>query len=159
MRRFRASVVIAEEISDLDAYVIVLAERSNGTGMSLEIQHSLSFDARDRTRVASACLSTESGATHYGAATCWTLRDESLELHLDAAAARALEVEGGFWIDISPEQSSTLRAALRRVRGDETTLASQDLDRSHPQRAQAREQAGDRGEQAGREHCEQARHD
>ncbi|HTN88573.1 MAG TPA: Imm10 family immunity protein, partial [Sorangium sp.] len=99
-------------------FVVILAEYPDGSGARLEIQKPLSSDEQDRRLgLDTYCLCTEDGATHYGGVTSWALTQSSLEILLDAKAADALGVEGGFVVDFSPESRTALKDGLDRVLG------------------------------------------
>jgi hypothetical protein len=118
MRRFKAKVLTAVELPDINTFAVVLAEEPDGSGVRLEIQKSLSFDEKDRRYGQDTyCLCTEEGATHYGGVTSWALSQDSLEVRLDAKAAEALGVEDGFVVDFAPESLPALKEGLERVLG------------------------------------------
>lgn len=118
MRRFKAKAVAALELPDLDMFAVVLAEEPDGSGSRLEIQKALSFDEQDRRLgLDTYCLCTEEGATHYGGVTSWILTGDSLEVRLDAKAAKTLGVEDGFVVNFAAESLPGLRDGLRRILG------------------------------------------
>ncbi|WP_437335069.1 Imm10 family immunity protein [Sorangium sp. So ce394] len=118
MRRFKAKALAVAEDPDLNTYAIILAEQSDGSGMRLEIQKSLLSNEQDRQLgLDTYCLCTEEGSTHYGGIVSWTLAHDSLEVELDAKAADALGVEGGFVVDFAPENRPALKDGLDRVLG------------------------------------------
>ena len=118
MKIFKAKALTAVELPDINTFVVVLAEETDGSGMRLEIQKSLSFDEQDRRcGLDTYCLSTEEGTTYYGGVTSWTLTKGSLEIWLDAEAAEALGVEGGFVVHFAPESLPALKEGLGRVLG------------------------------------------
>jgi len=117
MRTFSARAVAAEELRDLNAYVVVLAESLDGSGARLELQKALSFDEQDRALgLDTCCLCTETGATCYGGVVAWTLKPDALEIRLDADAAEALGTPG-FAIALPPTELAELRDGLARVLG------------------------------------------
>lgn len=118
MRRFKAKTLTAVALPDINTFAVVLAEGPDGSGVRLEIQKSLSFDEQDRRYGQDTyCLCTEEGATYYGGVTSWTLTQDSLEVRLDATAAEALGVEGGFVVDFAPESLPALKEGLERILG------------------------------------------
>jgi hypothetical protein len=118
MRRFRAKVVAAAELPDLNTFAVVLAEDGDGSGLRLEIQKALSFDEQDRRLgLDTYCLCTEAGATYYGGVTSWTLTEGSLELRLDEKAAEVLGVEGGFVVNFAPERLPAIKEGVERILG------------------------------------------
>jgi hypothetical protein len=117
MRSFTARAVTAQELHDVNVFVVVLAERLDGSGTRLELQKALSFDEQDRTLgLDTYCLCTETGATCYGGIAAWTLRPNTMEIGLDAHAAETLGTPG-FAIAFPPEQHAALRDGLARVLG------------------------------------------
>ena len=118
MRRFVAKALASAEYPDANTFVVILAEHPDGSGARLEIQKPLSSDEQDRRLgLDTYCLCTEDGATHYGGVMSWTLTQSSLEIVLDAKAAEALGVEGGFVVDFAPESRTALKGGLERVLG------------------------------------------
>lgn len=116
MRKFKAKMLAAAELRDLNTFAVVLAEELDGSGMRLEIQKSLSFDEQDRKYGHDTyCLCTEEGATYYGGVTSWTLTEDSLEVQLDTEAAEILGVEDGFVVSFAPESLLPLKEGLERV--------------------------------------------
>ncbi|WP_437577609.1 Imm10 family immunity protein [Sorangium sp. So ce887] len=114
MRRFEARTLASGEHPDINTFVVILAEHADGSGARLEIQKPLSSDEQDRRLgLDTYCLCTEEGATHYGGVMSWTLTQSSLKILLDAKAAEALGVEGGFVVDFAPESRMVARVGLR----------------------------------------------
>jgi hypothetical protein len=117
MRTFRATAVAAEEITEANTYVVMLAEREDD-GARLEIQKALVFDDEDRASGEDTyCLCTEDGATHYGGIASWSVSSNSLTLQLEPEAAEELGVDGGFLIEFPPDKSSLVQEALQRAVG------------------------------------------
>jgi hypothetical protein len=111
----------AQELHDLNAFVVVLAEDPDGSGARLELQKALSFDEQDRMLgMDTYCLCTEAGAACYGGVTAWTVGPNALEIRLDADAAETLGTPG-FAIDFPPEEYTALRDGLARVLGQPVT--------------------------------------
>ena len=116
MREFKANALTAAELRELNTFLVAFAAEPDGGGMRLEIQKSLSFDEQDRHHgLDTYCLCTEEGATYYGGVTSWTLTQNSLEIRLDACAAEALGVEGGFVVFFAPEDLPVVQEGLKRV--------------------------------------------
>jgi Immunity protein 10 len=118
MRKFTATAVASTEIPDLDAFVVVLAENMDGSGLRLELQRGLSFDEQDkRLGQDTYCLCTEQGATHYGGVKSWRLKDDELEIDLDDKAAADLGVAGGFVVELKVDKATMARLeeGLNRV--------------------------------------------
>ena len=118
MLEFSATAVAAEEVTELNTFVVVFAEHSDGSGQRLEIQKALSFDEQDRASGEDTyCLCLENGACEYGGVTSWTLKEDSLEIVLSRHGADTLGVEGGFFVELSGERPANLRAVLQRLLG------------------------------------------
>ncbi|XXT18297.1 Imm10 family immunity protein [Sorangium sp. So ce429] len=118
MRKFKAKTLTAAEYIEINTFAIILAEQHDGSGMRLEIQKSLSLDDQDRQiGLDTYCLCAEEGATYYGGVVSWTLTEDSLEILLDAKAAEALGVEGGYVIGFAPESRTDLKAGLESALG------------------------------------------
>lgn len=120
MLTFNALAVSAVELPDIETFVVVLAERRDGSGCRLEIQRALSFDEQDRKLGQDTySLSTERGGTFYGGIASWTLTGDTLVIVLEKKAAQVLEVDGGFVIhfDAAVDVESALRIGMKRVLG------------------------------------------
>lgn len=104
MLKFQALAVSAIEMADLNSFVVVLAEESDGSGMRLEIQRALEFDEQDKQLGQDTyCVCTESGATCYGGIESWVFLGNELKIILDARAQSVLGVKGGFLIELAVE--------------------------------------------------------
>lgn len=117
VRRFKAVAVAAVEEEELNVFLVVMAERADGSGRRLEIQRALTFDKQARgLGMDTYCLVTESGATHYGGVVAVSLKDALLTVQLDEAAAEALDAKR-FEIAITGDETTIeeLRAGLARV--------------------------------------------
>lgn len=120
MRRFKARAVSAGEDASLNTFLIVLAEHVDGDGARLEIHQALSFDEQDKALGQDTyCLMDESGATHYGGVSCWSLREGVLEMELTELAAKTLEADPKIVIDLVADEPSIERLdhGLRRLLG------------------------------------------
>src|SRR6476646_4500799 len=83
-----ATMVAAEQLDDLNAYVVVLYEQADGTGERIEFQRALSFDDQDRELGQDTyCICLTSGATTYGGVRACILSGPSLKLRLSPEAA------------------------------------------------------------------------
>ena len=97
---------------------LILAEGEDGSGARLEISRSLAYDDQDRALGQDTySLSDESGATHYGGVTAWTLDDSNLHISLNPEASEALDADGGYQLRLilSPAEASTTRRGLDEV--------------------------------------------
>ena len=122
---FTARVLSANVFKDLNAFVVCLAERQDGSGRRLELQRALSFDEQDRQcGMDTYCLSTESGASHYGGVRSWRLTQGVLTIELEIEAAEALGMSS-FEVKIQATQYDVeqLVAGLRLVLGDSKASA------------------------------------
>ena len=109
MQRFRATWVDASEHIDLNALVIVLAEDLMGEGLRLELQRALTPDEQEvAAGLDTYCVSTQTGAVHYGGVDSWSLEGDELRLALTAEAADAVGVDGGFLIQVPPDSVQNL---------------------------------------------------
>jgi hypothetical protein len=118
MSSFVATAYAAEEFEDLNAFVVVLAERSDGAGARLEIQRALGYDSQDQTLgMDTYCLCNHLGMTHYGGVLSWRIRDGLLYLSLDQAAAAALVAKTEMSIELRlPELDvESVSAAVERA--------------------------------------------
>lgn len=118
MLKFKATGVSALEMPDLNSFAVVLAEQYDGGGVRLEIQRALEFDDQDKQLGQDTyCMCTEQGAVCYGGIASWSLAGNELKIVLDARAATALGVKGGFLIelDVNTDTREQLRHGLQRV--------------------------------------------
>jgi hypothetical protein len=94
MSSFVATVGSAEELEDLDTFVVVLSEMPDGDGARFEIQRGLTVDPQDEALGQDTyCLCTQTGATHYGGVQSWRVDDGVLMISLDELAALTLGVD------------------------------------------------------------------
>jgi Immunity protein 10 len=115
---FDAAVAAVEQMDDVNAFVVILAEKEDGTGNRLEIQRALELDVTDEELgMGTYCLCVSSGATHYGGVTSWSVDSEYLVLALDPDAAEALgvPVEFSVALHLSAEALLRLRTGLQRT--------------------------------------------
>lgn len=127
MMRFKAIAVSATEMPDLDCFVVILAEHSDGKGARLEAQRAFSFDEQDHSLGQDTyCLCTEVGAVCYGGVVSWSLVEHELKIALDARAATVLGVKNGFLIELEVDSNTLIRLneGLHRVLGAANTSQS-----------------------------------
>ncbi len=120
MDGFAAGAVAAEKISELNAFVVVFAENSDGSGSTLQLQLALGFDDQDRAAGEDTyCLVLDGGPTHYGGVTEYALADNAVTFFFDADAQSALDVDEGIRIGITSRSLAQrdLEGGLRRVLG------------------------------------------
>lgn len=100
---------------DVEAEVLVLAERPDGDGRSLEVQRALDpMDDDDRR----PCLVLDAGPTHAGAVRTWSLVDATVELTLTAEATATFAAEV-LRVHLAPAiPADAVRAALRHLLDD-----------------------------------------
>ena len=111
-------MVVAEQIDDLNAYVLILYERLDGSGERIELQRALSFDEQDRTLgMDTYCVCVASGATHYGGVRSWDLSGNRLAFEFSVPAAAALGIEANLSVELpdSSEAIATVREGLLRI--------------------------------------------
>ena len=117
IKRFDATAASSKAFEDLNAFVVCLAELADGSGQRLELQRSLSFNNQDhQNRMDTYCVSTESGATHYGGIRSWSLTKAVLRLNLDETASKVFDVSS-FEVElrVRPEIIEEVSMGLRRV--------------------------------------------
>ena len=101
MSSFVATAGSAEELEDLDTFVVVLAEMPDGDGARLEIQRGLTIDPQDEALgMDTYCLCTQTGASHYGGIRSWRLEDGCLHTSLDDMAASELGLDPQVTIEL-----------------------------------------------------------
>ncbi len=113
--------VAVEELTDLETFVVGLAERQDGSGRGLIFQSPLSFDEIDEQDRAlgmdTYCISTDEGASHYGGLTDCVLQDNALILRFEAEAAEMLGIakECNLNLLVNQEDILQLREGLQRI--------------------------------------------
>jgi hypothetical protein len=116
---FEVRRVAAEEVPDLDSYVVGLAEHENGEGTALIFQVPLGpFDDQDRAlKMDTYYISDAYGATVYGGLTRCMLRSDALILGFSAEAAETFAVPTDVVLPlrVDPKAVSILHEGLRRV--------------------------------------------
>lgn len=118
MMVLNAGAYAAQELPDVDTFVVVFAEHPDGGGERLELQRSFTFDDQDRALGQDTyCVVVGSGATHYGGVRWWRLGRGALDLELTPEAAKTLGVHAELRVELalSAEDHEELRAGLRRV--------------------------------------------
>jgi hypothetical protein len=117
---FTVRAASAMELLDLGAFVVVLAEHPDGSGLRLEIQRALEFDEQDRALgMDTYCLCTDSGATHYGGIVRHELSSPWLTIVLDVSAAEALGTRGyRLRLAVDPAGFSEILAGIQRATSD-----------------------------------------
>jgi hypothetical protein len=119
MIAFTAKGVAATTLEDLNSHVVVLAEDPDGDGgPRLEISRALTHSEQDRRLGQDTyCLSTQTGATHYGGVLSYGLKDSMLTMRLDSTAKDALGVEAEFSIFLDADSSTVedVRQALASI--------------------------------------------
>lgn len=112
------TMVAAEQLDDLNAYVVVLSEQADGTGERIEFQRALSFDDQDRELGQDTyCICVASGATTYGGVRACILSGLSLRLRLSPEAADELGSPQEVEVELRtvPEALVALREGLLRI--------------------------------------------
>lgn len=118
MTLFNASRADAEQMDDLNTFVVAVAENPDGTGNRLEFQRALSIEPEDvDLGMDTYCLCTSEGASHYGGVVTWSASSDCLTVMLDQVAAKALNLpmELKVGLRLTEEAVLRLRAGLRRV--------------------------------------------
>lgn len=118
METFTVRVVAAEQLDDINTFVVVLAEDKSG-GDRLEIQRSLSFDSQDKEQgMDTYCICLPSGACHYGGVLSCEIDQGILQIDLDADASDDLGTDRfQLKLKLQPEEIEQLREGLNRVFG------------------------------------------
>lgn len=119
MTGFRAHAAAFLRDEDLEVDVLVLAEQEDGSGRRLEFQRSLAMTAEgEQAGMDTYCLVEDTGATHYGGVTGWSLDKDVVRLSLNPQAADALGTSG-YVIRLvgDPESTSAVRHGLDVVLG------------------------------------------
>ncbi|MEU5990240.1 Imm10 family immunity protein [Spirillospora sp. NPDC047418] len=110
---------LASAVEDAEAgtFVIGLAEHPDGTGQALLFMCRAAPESESRRDAETYCLSTDSGAVHYGGVRECVLEGRTLRLRLTRAAARDLEIGPDLTIALEFEDGALdeLRGGLRRV--------------------------------------------
>lgn len=118
MLRFKAHAIAVEEVPDANVFVVVISEGADGNGCRLEFQRSQSFDEQDRILGQDTyCISTDTGATHYGGVHSWWIEDAKLTVKLDENASRTLGIDSGYAIELDSADVTALASGLERVIG------------------------------------------
>ncbi|UQN06540.1 Imm10 family immunity protein [Deinococcus sp. QL22] len=124
--RFTARALAVEELTDLDTFLIALADHADGPTRSLELQKALDAGEDEEHDFDSYCLVVDGAATHSGGVVTCHLTAQTLVLHLNEQAADTLETDGfEIDLDLSEEQRTALRAGLERLfQGDRLAPAT-----------------------------------
>lgn len=118
MERLTVSKIAAEELVDLNAYVVVMQELDNQGGERIELSRSILVDDQDRRLgLDTYSITTSTGATHYGGITSCVLIDRTLRIDIDADASNELGINGGYEIllDVDEYCINLLKAGLLRI--------------------------------------------
>ena len=110
----------AQEMPDLNSYVVVLAERDDGSGARIELQRALEFDEQDiRLGMDTYSIGTESGATCYGGIESHALGGGELIIELDRKASETLGIGPKILckLMVNADEVAALHAGLDRVLG------------------------------------------
>jgi hypothetical protein len=109
-----AAATFAGEIDGV--LMVALSEREDGSGRSLIIQSALQPDVGDRRLgLDTYSVSTESGATEYGALTAWDVAIAAILLDLEPRAASALGVDETIEIGISADRLEAVAAVVEQL--------------------------------------------
>jgi len=117
---FTALAAYAGEPTTFDVFSVVLAERPDGSGRSLEIHLANSFGEQDITSGQDTySITVDGGAvTHYGGIKSCRIERGILKIDLDAAAAKVLGASG-FEIELRVPTADIekVKAGLRKILG------------------------------------------
>jgi hypothetical protein len=130
MNKIRATAGGFLADDSLRADVVVVAERVDAGGRRVEISLAWEFTEQDVALGHDAySLSTEDGSTVYGGVTDWRADENRLVIHLDARAAQALGVDGGFDVDLSslPNAREVIDGCRRVLAGESRPARKPDV--------------------------------
>ena len=117
---FDASQFAVERLDDLNALVVVIAERGDGGGQRLELQRALQASPEDqRLGMDTYCICTADGASYYGGIIKWEVQPNGIifALQPDAALALGLPVRFKIGIALKRDDVPRLKEGLRHVIG------------------------------------------
>jgi len=118
---FTAQAAYAGEPTTFDVFSVVLAERPDGSGRSIEIHLANSFDEQDVTMgMDTYSITLDGGAvTHYGGIKSCRIERGILKTDLDAEAAKVLGASG-FKIELRVPTSDIekVKAGLSKILGN-----------------------------------------
>ncbi|WP_027483487.1 Imm10 family immunity protein [Deinococcus pimensis] len=107
--RCTARAVAVEDLDDLNAFLIALADDANEPQRTVELQKALEADEDDPDSD-TFCVVLDGGVTHFGGVTACHLDKGTLVLRFDEVAARVFETDG---VEVTLELTETERAMLR----------------------------------------------
>ncbi len=116
MLQFEAAVAAWFDDPELGVSGVVLAERSDGSGRTLEVQRSHEADVQDQALAMDTyCVGIDGGRTHYGGIVNWSVSESGVvRLAFDSEAAEAFEADF-IEVTIEAEQADTIRSGLHRL--------------------------------------------
>lgn len=103
--RFCAKAVFVGEVDEV--FMVVLAEREDGSGTRVELQRSSE----------ESCIVAEPGGTTYEGVTDWGLSDARLAIWLKRRAERELEIESPIVVDVPAADADRVREGVERIVG------------------------------------------
>lgn len=116
MLKFCATAVAIETIDDV--FVVILAERADGSGRRLELQLGSASTEQERALgMDTNCIVLESGATTYGGVSEWSLNDARLAMWLETSAETELGIDEGIVVDLPVGDAARVREAVKTILG------------------------------------------
>jgi hypothetical protein len=117
LKILRVRLITADEMKDVNTFVLGLCENEDGSGDYVLLQRALSFDKQDRKMgMATYNLTVSSGATVYGGINSFSLNDRVLTMQLSADATKVIGDDGfELRLDVDDSSAARLRKALGRI--------------------------------------------
>ena len=112
MTEFTAHAVGVVEPREFEADVLVIAERSDGSGRGLEVQGSTTAQTTEQDRrlgFDTYCLVNENQATVYGGVERWSCDHARVCISLNPEASEALGAADGYTIRVPDRKTSPSR--------------------------------------------------
>jgi Immunity protein 10 len=115
MMAIQASAVFCGQVFDGVIGVLFAADR-DGSGVCLELQRALSFDARDQALGQDDyCLRGHTGASVYGGVVRWSVIRGLLEIDISENAAAVLSLDREMRVVFDPAMSAEVHEWLSKV--------------------------------------------
>src|SRR5829696_9724689 len=107
-----------ETLTELNTFVLAMAEDVDGSGHRIELQRSLKFDDQDRALgLDTYCVCLASGASHYGGIRSCVLNGRRLSIEFTEEASTELSIEPSIDIILRVDEDAVaqVRDGLRRI--------------------------------------------
>jgi hypothetical protein len=131
MYSFTARACAAEELTDLEAYVVAIYDDPQSPSYGLELQKPLVVDQQDRDLgLDTYCIAMIDGRTHYGGIKTVQLQGKRLSIAIDQQAADALGEDGvDVLLDVPDDQIDAVVAGLTTVFKDDPRAPTVSINR------------------------------